>query len=86
MRKAKVLVNGCLAGYLVEHERGKRYSFSYLEDYSGPPVSLTMPRDEDFYEYDHFPPFFEENHHILHLMILSSFWGVVYRALYGCRI
>lgn len=59
MKKAKVYVNGIPAGELQEIERGKRYSFIYLEEYKGPSVSLTMPLERSIYEYDKFPPFFE---------------------------
>lgn len=57
--KAKIFVDGMLAGELQELERGKKYRFVYLEDYPGPSVSLTMPLTKKIYEYDRFPPFFE---------------------------
>lgn len=47
------------AGTLEELFARRRYRFSYRADYSGPPVSLTMPTDRSVYEYDHFPPFFD---------------------------
>ncbi len=59
MKKAKVFVNGKLAGELQELERGKKYRFVYLENYKGSSVSLTMPLTHTIYEYDRFPPFFE---------------------------
>ena len=59
MKKAKVLVNGVLAGELQEIERGKNYRFIYLEGYKGPSVSLEMPCTQSNYDYDKFPPFFE---------------------------
>ena len=59
MKKAKVFVNGVLAGEILELQRGKKYQFIYLENYSGPSVSLEMPCDRLIYEYDEFPPFFE---------------------------
>ncbi len=58
-RRADVYVHEELAGVLKEQEKGKRYSFTYLPEYSGPPVSLTMPvRREPFIFYE-FPPFFD---------------------------
>lgn len=59
MRKAKVFVDGHFAGELEELLRGKNYRFTYLENYGGPSISLTMPLDKRIYEYDQFPPFFE---------------------------
>jgi len=59
MRKAKVFVNGILAGELQEVERGINYRFVYLEGYSGSSVSLEMPTTQPVYEFDRFPPFFE---------------------------
>lgn len=51
MRKAEVLVSGIPAGYLEEAEKGSLYRFTYSQDYSGPPVSLTMPvRTEPFFD------------------------------------
>lgn len=46
------------AGVLIEHSRNM-YTFQYLSDYSGEPISLTMPVREEQYIYDSFPPFFE---------------------------
>lgn len=58
-RRAEVYVHEQFAGVLTEYEKGIRYSFSYLPDYSGPPVSLTMPAREEPYIYSGFPPFFD---------------------------
>jgi serine/threonine-protein kinase HipA len=58
MRKARVLVNGVLAGVLEEITPDK-YRFTYCADYRGLPVSLTMPIKNSVYEFDRFPPFFE---------------------------
>jgi serine/threonine-protein kinase HipA len=44
---------------LEEIKSGKEYSFSYHENYDGPPVSLTMPVSMPAYTFDHFPPFFD---------------------------
>ncbi|MGA8264573.1 MAG: HipA N-terminal domain-containing protein [Ignavibacteriaceae bacterium] len=59
MRKVKVYNFGDYAGDLIEFEKNKSYKFIYNENYSGPPVSLTMPLDKKEYEYQNFPPFFE---------------------------
>ena len=59
MKKAKIFVNGLLAGELFEQEKGKGYQFVYFDTYSGPSVSLEMPTDQLVYSYDRFPPFFE---------------------------
>lgn len=58
MRKAYASVNGIRAGILEELE-GKKYQFTYLNDYQGPPVSLTMPLTNKIYDFEVFPPFFE---------------------------
>jgi serine/threonine-protein kinase HipA len=61
-RVAEVCVHGVPAGYLREHiesEGKKKYSFSYHPDYSGPPVSLTMPVRGEPYLFQGFPPFFD---------------------------
>jgi serine/threonine-protein kinase HipA len=62
-RTAEIYVHDLLAGFLrqhvKEHERGSRYSFSYLPGYTGPPVSLTMPLREGAYLFEEFPPFFD---------------------------
>jgi serine/threonine-protein kinase HipA len=59
MRKAKVFVLGELAGFLTEVEKGGNYHFAYLENYDGPPVSLTLPVGGEEYDFDRFPSFFE---------------------------
>lgn len=58
VRKAEVLVHGKLAGYLVEENRDY-YLFYYLENYQGPPISLTMPISKRRYEFSSFPAFFD---------------------------
>lgn len=58
MRKAYVSVNGIRAGIL-EDFAGKKYRFTYLDDYQGAPVSLTMPVTNKIYDFSIFPPFFE---------------------------
>lgn len=59
MRTADVFVHDRLAGHLVEEERGRNYTFKYIAGYGGPPVSLTMPIQEDPYRFERFPPFFD---------------------------
>lgn len=59
MRKAKVFVDGKLAGELQEIQREKQYRFVYFDSYKGSSVSLTMPPTKRIYDYDRFPPFFE---------------------------
>lgn len=59
MRKARVFVNGVLAGELHEVEKNKRFCFVYLKEYQGASISLEMPTTQLVYEYDRFPPFFE---------------------------
>lgn len=60
MRRANILVKGIKAGEL-EELADKKYRFSYLSNYEGEPVSLTMPVTEikKVYEFDQFPSFFE---------------------------
>lgn len=58
MRKAKVLNHNVLAGHLVEMDNG-HYIFEYNDDYSGDPISWTMPTTQKRFEYDTFPPFFD---------------------------
>ena len=59
MKKAKVFVDGILAGFLIEKEKNKNYEFVYLEEYGGPSISLTMPTSQKSYQFDLFPPFFD---------------------------
>jgi len=59
MRRADVFMQGKRAGVLEEIEKGERYRFFYLDDYAGPPVSLTMPVRERTFDFDRFPPFFD---------------------------
>ena len=59
MRRAKIFVGRNLAGFLEEIERGKKYIFRYEKEYSGLPVSLTMPTIQEEYFFDSFPPFFD---------------------------
>jgi serine/threonine-protein kinase HipA len=59
MRKANIFVHDVHAGFLQELEPGRHYRFDYLQSYTGPPVSLTMPIASQSYTFDSFPPFFE---------------------------
>lgn len=46
------------AGLLIEYSR-KHYTFAYLPDYHGEPISLTMSNKKEVYTYNCFPPYFE---------------------------
>ncbi len=59
MRKALVSVHDVPAGILEESIPGKEYRFTYFDSYSGPLVSLTMPRADREFFFDRFPPFFD---------------------------
>ena len=59
MRKAEVCMHGVQAGVLEELVRGESYRFNYLEDYNGPPISLTMPVEDREFFFQNFPPFFD---------------------------
>lgn len=58
MREALVYMHGKWAGRLRQENSG-RFQFTYLVDYEGPPISLTMPVRDAPYVFDHFPPFFD---------------------------
>ncbi len=58
MKKARVFVLGVEAGVL-EMLNGGKFNFTYLANYQGAPVSLTMPLATQTYTFDNFPPFFE---------------------------
>jgi len=59
MRKAQIYIHGNHAGEFQEVEKGRQYRFKYTEDYSGPPISLSMPIQIKVFEYQNFPPFFD---------------------------
>lgn len=59
MRKAKIYNHNALAGELHEVEINKKYKFHYFHEYNGDPISLTMPIDQQEFNYNSFPPFFE---------------------------
>lgn len=52
-------MHGKLAGVLEEIEPGKRYCFTYSNEYKDEQISLTMPAEQSMYEFDRFPPFFD---------------------------
>ena len=59
MREANVFVSGIEAGILREVVSNKQYEFEYGENYSGFPVSLSMPVVKKIFSFDTFPPFFD---------------------------
>lgn len=59
MKQAKIFVSGKEAGVLYELEQGLNYRFEYAGNYTGDPVSLTMPTATRIYEFNSFPPFFD---------------------------
>lgn len=59
MKKAKILIDNQLVGYLIERKKNSDYEFCYLEDYSGNPISLTLPITQKKYLFKKFPPFFD---------------------------
>ncbi|OGC12868.1 toxin HipA [candidate division WOR-1 bacterium RIFOXYC2_FULL_37_10] len=59
MRKAKVYFLGSFAGIFEEIEKNKLYKFVYADNYSGKPISLTMPIAKSMYQFKEFPPFFD---------------------------
>lgn len=58
MRRAEVYFQGILAGHLLEAEEGG-YDFVYAAEYTGAPISLTMPVRPEPYRFPDFPPFFD---------------------------
>jgi len=59
MRRAYIYMHGVPAAVLEETKLNKEYRFQYLDEYEGPPVSLTIPVNRTVYLYDCFPPFFD---------------------------
>ncbi len=57
MKKAKIYNFGILAGVLIEKENG--FLFYYDENYSGTPISLSMPVNQKEFSFNIFPPFFD---------------------------
>jgi HipA-like protein len=61
MRTAQVLYNGELAGVLTEESRHSykfRYTDSWFNDHTKPPVSLTLPKHRQEYGSEFLFPFF----------------------------
>ena len=59
MRRAEVSMHGVPAGILEELAPGEKFRFTYLENYSGPAVSLTLPVEKKEFVFDRFPPYFD---------------------------
>jgi serine/threonine-protein kinase HipA len=59
MRRADVFMQDVKAGILEEIEKGKKYTFTYHDGYTGRPISLTLPTKKKKYEFDTFPSFFD---------------------------
>lgn len=59
MRRAEVFVHNISAGYFEEKQKGEEYVFVYHKNYSGEPVSLTMPVKEKIFNSKNIFPFFE---------------------------
>jgi serine/threonine-protein kinase HipA len=57
-RRLLITCHTILCGYLTQ-TKSNEYSFTYLESYRGPPISLTMPVRLEPYTFDRFPPFFD---------------------------
>lgn len=57
-RRAEVYQQGQLAGFL-EEQGGGSWQFSYLLEYEGLAVSLTMPKRTEPYRFATFPPLFD---------------------------
>ena len=59
MRHARIYIHGIEAGILIENEKNRNYIFRYDPDYSGEPVSLTMPVEKKEFNFNSFPSFFD---------------------------
>lgn len=57
-KKAAIYQKGRLAGHLEKSGDGS-WTFHYMPDYHGPPVSLTLPLRPEPYLFEHFPAVFE---------------------------
>jgi serine/threonine-protein kinase HipA len=58
-RQASIFMHGNKAGMLTEIIPIKEYHFTYIPNYLGEPISLTMPIQKDPYVFNRFPPFFD---------------------------
>jgi len=59
MQIADVFFQDMLAGQLTRLETKNEFRFTYSPDYTGPPISQTMPVRNGSFEFDSFPPFFD---------------------------
>ena len=59
MRQAKIFLGKIRAGTLIEQEKNRKYRFEYMPDYAGPPISLTLPTQNNGFDFERFPPYFE---------------------------
>lgn len=59
MQIADVFFQDMLAGQLTRLETKNEFRFTYSPDYTGPPISQTMPVRNGSFEFDGFPPFFD---------------------------
>jgi len=59
MRRTEVFVHNISAGYFEEKQKGEEYVFVYHKNYSGEPVSLTMPLRKKIFNSKNIFPFFE---------------------------
>jgi len=58
MKKAIVSVHNVEVGFLLENAKNS-YEFRYHEEYTGEPISWTMPVRKATYYFDEFPAFFD---------------------------
>jgi serine/threonine-protein kinase HipA len=57
-RRAKIYVQNELAALLTK-DSNKEYTLTYCPEYSGPPISLTLPLSTTPYHFEKFPAFFD---------------------------
>jgi serine/threonine-protein kinase HipA len=57
--KALIKFHNIPCGIIEEIDRGRKYRFTYREDYQGPDISLTMPVRSMPYEEEGFLSFFD---------------------------
>lgn len=58
MRTVKIYISDQLAGRLLETD-DRHYIFEYEPNYTGLPVSLTMPLSQRVFHFNSFPAFFD---------------------------
>lgn len=61
MRKAAILYKGKKAGILTQHDDGSftyRYVDSWMADPTNPPISLTLPKTQQEFNFPYLFPFF----------------------------